>query len=369
MRSRIAQRKKQSKWMGKLVAGDEVYIGLDMHKKTVHAALWVNGVVVKTWSMRYDVSVIGASLEPYREHLGGVVYEAGPTGYTLARALGKSGYAVTVIAPSKTPKRQGEAKSDRLDCRKLVEYYANGELHEVAVPTEQQEADRQVYRAREQCVNKVRRVKQQIKSLLLQYGVAEPDGLKHWSVASKEALKGLKLGPQLRFCLDQHLIELEHHEQELGRIEDQLDEMAQAQRHQKAMANVDAHPGVGAITTAAFTLELFDPKRFPGGKQVASFVGLAPKVSRSGETVREGKISKTGRGALRAMLIESSWRWIKKDPAAAKKFADLVKNTGSRRKAIVGMARRLAIELWRRLCTAAPSRSRRTRQPADKAAA
>jgi transposase len=349
---RIAQGKKEGKWIGKLVEGDAAYIGLDTHKKTVHAALWVNGVAVKTWSMAYEVGTILASLELYRDHLGGVVYEAGPTGYGLARALEKKGHAVTVIAPSKTPQTPGEAKSDRLDCRKLVEYFANGQLHEVAVPTEQQEADRQVWRAREQCVNKVRRAKQQIKSFLMQHGVAEPEGLKHWSAASREALTGLKLRPELRFCLDELRADLEHLEEQLGRIEARLKELSGAKRHQKGMAVTDAHPGVGPLTAAAYTLEMFDPRRFQGDRQVASFVGLAPRVRQSGETRREGKISKTGRGALRALLIEASWRWIRKDPAAAEVFARLVRNTGSRRKAIVGMARRLAIELWRRLCAA-----------------
>jgi transposase len=355
MSKRIVQRKKEGKWVGRLVEGDKVYIGLDVHKKTVFAALRVNGVNVKTWSMRYDIEVILASLEPYRQYLSGVVYEAGPTGYTLARALKAKGIAVTVIAPSKTPKRQGEAKSDRLDCRNLAEYFANGQLREVVVPTEQQEADRQVYRAREQCISKVRRVKQQIKSLLMQYGVAEPAGLDKWSAASKEALTALKLRAELRFCLDQHLTELAYQEEELGRIEGKLRDLAETKRHKKAMAEVDAHVGVGPITTAAVTLQLFDPTRFRGSRQVTSFVGLAPRVSQSGETRREGGISKTGRAALRAMLIEASWLWIRKDPAAAKVFERLARNTGSRRKAIVGMARRLVIELWKRLCRAASS--------------
>jgi transposase len=82
-----------------------------------------------------------------------------------------------MIAPSKTPQRPGpESKSDRLDWRKLVEYYAKGLLRAVAIPTEEQEADRQVGRLRGQRAKKVTRVKQQIKSFLLQYGIPEPLG-------------------------------------------------------------------------------------------------------------------------------------------------------------------------------------------------
>ena len=87
---------------------------------------------------------------------------------------------------------------------------AQGLLHPVRVPTEQEEADRQVLRLREQLVSKTRSVQAQIKSFLLQHGIAEPVGLGHWSKASVAVLRGLALLPELRFCLDLLLDELAH---------------------------------------------------------------------------------------------------------------------------------------------------------------
>src|SRR5690349_7577477 len=95
-----------------------------------------------------------------------------------------------------------EAKSDRLDCRKLAVFAQKGLLRPVRVPDEQEEADRQVVRLREQLTRKLRVTRQQIKALLLQHGIAEPVGLTHWTAAAVDALRELPLGDELRFCLD-----------------------------------------------------------------------------------------------------------------------------------------------------------------------
>ncbi|MCG3177977.1 MAG: hypothetical protein BIFFINMI_00300 [Phycisphaerae bacterium] len=78
---------------------------------------------------------------------------------------------------------------------------------------------------------------------------------------------------------------------------------------------------------------------------------VAPRVSQSGQTRRDGPISRTGRGPLRALLVQAAWVWIRYDPAARGVFSRLAGNTGSAQKAIVGMARRLAVRLWRMTVT------------------
>jgi len=352
--SKVAQKAGEGKRKMCLEEGDRVFVGLDVHKKSVHAALMVNGLIVKTWSMPYEPAVIAASLEPYRMAMCGVVYEAGPTGFSLARHLIAVGHAVTVAAPSKIPRPSGpQSKSDRLDCRRLVEFFANGQLKGVAIPTQTQEADRQVMRARGQCVSKVKRAKQQIKSFLLQHGIGEPDGLAHWSNASVQALRELKLNTQLRFCLDRLLEELAYLRGELKAIEVHLDKLARAPRLRKAVKVLDAHPAVGPVTAMAFALEVYSPERFTQDKAIAGYTGLAPKVHQTGVTRREGPLMKTGRGELRALLVEASWRWVTKDAHARQLFGHLVRNTGSKQKAIVGVARHLSIALWKRLIQAA----------------
>jgi transposase len=195
-----------------LEPGEAVHVGVDVHKASYSVALYSNSRgVLTTWVQPARPEVLLERLLAIREGVAQIVYEAGPTGFGLARRLRAAGFQAQVIAPSKLLAPVGpEAKSDRLDCRRLAQLSAKGLLHPVRVPTEPEEADRQVLRLRELLVRKTRSVQAQIKSFLLQHGIAEPAGLGHWSKASVAVLRGLALLPELRFCLDLLLGELAH---------------------------------------------------------------------------------------------------------------------------------------------------------------
>src|SRR5262245_7122664 len=333
----------------RLEQGEAVHVGVDVHKASSSVALYSDGRgLIATWVQPARPEVLLERLRPLREGIAQVVYEAGPTGFSLARRLRAEGFKAQVIAPSKLLAPVGpEAKSDRLDCRRLAQFAAKGLLHPVRVPTAQEEADRQVSRLRDQLVSKTRSVQSQIKSYLLQYGIAEPAGLRHWSKRSIAALRGLELLPELRFCLDLHLDELAHAQEQVRRVTVRLKELAEAERHREATAVLCSVPGIGALTAAAFRLELPEPERFDHEGQVARMAGLAPQVRQSGETRREGGLLKSGNARLRTVLVEAAWRWVRYDEAAALRYRRLVGNTGSNKKAIVAMARRLGVLLWR----------------------
>jgi transposase len=335
-----------------VTAQDVVFVGLDVHKKSIHVAVWMNGQVVRHWVMPAKCKLVLAKLEPLRVGLQGVVYEAGPTGYRLARTLRSAGFAVEVIAPSKTPQPAGySAKTDRLDCLQLAEYAAKGLLRPVAIPSEQEEADRQVIRLRDQVIRKLRRAKQQIKSFLLQFGLDEPAGLEHWSQAGVRALGRLPLAAELRFYLDELLAELGQLQGQLKRVNQRIEQLGGQERHGPAREVLTSHPGVGTIVAMSFRTELFDAGRFSNGLQIGQYLGLAPRVSQSGQTRRDGPICKTGRGYLRSLLIQAAWPWVRRDPAAQKIYQRLLSHSGISQKAIIGMARRLAIHLWRMVTT------------------
>src|SRR3954471_65927 len=160
----------------RLDAREVVHVGVDVHKATYHVALYsTTRGVLATWVQPARPEVLVDRLDPIREHVASVAYEAGPTGFALARRLADAKLPVQVIAPSRLLAPVGaEAKSDRLDCRKLAMHAAKGLLQPVRVPTPQEEADRQVLRLREQLVRKARAAQQQIKSFLLHYGIPEP---------------------------------------------------------------------------------------------------------------------------------------------------------------------------------------------------
>ena len=331
-----------------LVAKDgKIYVGLDVHKRTVSVAVAQAGAIVGTWTTPMDVPAVVAALSVWGGQLALIVYEAGPTGYGLARALRRARLPVEVVAPGKTPRPANRgAKSDRLDCGELAVLAEKGLLRAVAVPTAQQEADRQVVRLRHELTDKQRRVKQQIKSLLLAYGLAEPPGLRDWTKEGVAALRTCALGRQLRLVLDTLLGELE----QLLAWREQVDQALKRQAGERRLAvgvrRLDGHPGVGPLTAMTFAAEVYQPRRFANGRQVTSYVGLAPRVEQSGETRRGGPLIPAGRGRLRALLVEAAWRWVAADPAAAATYGRLRRNTGRGQKAIVGMARRLAVHLW-----------------------
>jgi transposase len=142
----------------------------------------------------------------------------------------------------------------------------------------------------------------------------------------------------------------------LDHTEAALQDLSEQKRHRRAMQILRSHPGVGPVTAWAFRLEVFRPERFDQATEIAGFLGLAPRISQSGQTIRAGPIVKTGRQQLRSKLIEASWIWILHDAQARAVYGRLCSNTGNGNKAIVAMARRLAIHLWRMLCDEQPYR-------------
>ena len=355
--TRVANRKRSGKrdsssWTP--AAGERVHVGLDVHKSSIHVAVWSVGQeqIVRQWVTSADYARLVEQLELLRGAIVRIVYEAGPTGYRLARLLQAAKLPVEVIAASKTPQVADRvAKSDGLDCRQLAEFSAKGLLHRVAIPSEQQEADRQVTRLRDSWTSKRRRVQQQIKSFLLPHGLAEPAGLASWSAKGLAGLGQIKLGSELRFALDLLVEELVNLNEQLMRIRQEIRRLSKTDRHGPAVAVLTSHPGVGLTVAMAFCTELHQAGQFTDAAQVGQYVGLAPRVSQSGQTRRDGPISRSGRGPLRALLTQAAWVWIRFDESAKKVFNRLVGNTGSVQKAIVGLARRLAIRLWRMMVT------------------
>jgi transposase len=329
---------------------ERAFVGIDVHKLTYHVAVWAKGrdQLVASWVQPAEAWSLSAKLERLKGRIDWVVYEAGPTGFGLVRALRQAGLKADVIAPGKTPSaRTQEAKSDRLDCGRLAEYAAKKLLSIVGVPTESQEGHRQIVRLRSQMKRKCHRTKVQIKMFLLMHGVKEPRGLKDWSGVARTALKKIALPEDLRFTLDILVADLEQTEKLLREATRRVEQLASSPEHQEVVTLLQTAPGVGVLTAMTVRTELFEPTRFTDGREVASLMGLAPLVRSSGMTRREGGVMKCGNMHLKCVLVEAAWRWVAQDEAARKRFGHLRHNTGSVQKAIVAMARRLGIILWR----------------------
>lgn len=326
--------------------GDSLYVGLDVHKKTCSAAFAINTSVIKTCVIPSDPALVVALLQPWRTHLELVVYEAGPTGFSLARALQRSAIPVKVVSASKLPRspKRG-SKSDRLDCCSLAELAASRlPLPSVIVPTQRQEADRQIVRQRERLKHKRRRVMQQIKSFLLQHGIPEP--ARCWSRAGISTLSTIELSSALRTCLNCLLDELEFYHSKLKRFNAELVKLAHDRRYRRQIELCTSHPGVGVTLSVYLVTELFSIMQVRSQGQLVSYCGLAPVVRQSGERSVGGPLMKSGKSSVRALLVQCAWAWVRNDSAGLLLYRRYLRNTGSAQKAIVATARRMLINLW-----------------------
>ena len=171
-------------------------------------------------------------------------------------------------------------------------------------------------RLRDQLIRKARTAQQQIRSFLLQHGIEEPKGLGNWAARAIDAMRGLVLLPELRYCRDLLLDELVRAQEQVERATRRLRELSRAERQCKADAPLESVPGVGLVTAMSFGLELSEPGRFGDQRQVAKMIGLAPQVRQSGVTRHEVGILKSGSTRLRSLLVKAAWRQVAGDGAA-----------------------------------------------------
>jgi transposase len=253
-----------------------------------------------------------------------------------------------VVAPSRIPRAVAPgAKTDRLDCIRLAEYGAKGMVKPIAIPSEEEEAERSLLRRRHQLVDELRRTKQRIKSHLLCFGVKEPAGLKGWSRRGVAALQEVGLLGAAKCTLESMLRELEYVMGEQAAVEKQLKAVMEEARHKEAVEVLRSVPGVGPVVAMSWRLELFRPERFRRAEEVASYLGLAPMVRQSGSGKARARIRPVGQRRLRSLLVEAAWLWKARDPQAEQWYRRCLARTGIFQKAITALARKLAVMLWR----------------------
>jgi transposase len=274
-------------------------------------------------------------------------YEAGPFGYGLHRKLTELGVRNLVIQPVCLDERHKGVNNDKTDalelCTRLDRYVAGNQraLAIVTVPTPEQEQKRIHSRQREQLKREIKRIAAQGRSLLLCQGFREKG--KWW----KEA-RWSKLSQTLPAWLVQRL-------EIFGRLLAALEKEESALRAQiEGSAPSGLPKGMGAFTLQAAEREVGDWNRFKNRRQIGSYTGLCGGVSSSGQSARLLSITKHGNQRLRTLLVELAWRmviWQPQSHAVQGWREQLTQRAASkasaRKKAIVAVARQLAIDLWR----------------------
>jgi transposase len=272
-------------------------------------------------------------------------YEAGPLGYGLHRALTVLGVDNRVIRPQNWDELGRGVKTDKTDALALVQRldrYVQGNdkaLAVVRVPTPEQELARSQSRQREQLLSHRLRFEAQGRSLLLFNGVRIKG--RWWQQA-----QWIKVQKQVSVALQELLTVLRDL---LLAIQTQLE--AATKRLEKAATGQPC--GVGALTSQVLEREILDWNRFKNRRQVASLTGMCPRVYSSGPKTRSGPITKHGNRRIRTALIELAWRSVRFQPdyPPIKKWKLVLLNPkaagAAKKKAIVAVGRRLAIDLWR----------------------
>jgi len=331
-----------------VVEGKEVFVGLEDSKKTWKLAVRCEGMVIHRASMEAKYSVLIRYLRnKFPECQIHVIYEAGFKGFNLFDRLTENGIDCVVIPPHMvTEPKTNRVKTDKRDANRLAFVLESHDFRNAChVPDKERREDRQISRTLIAIQKDIIRTRNRIRKLLDFHGieVSLPD---RWGRDEFRALRKLSLPDPLKISLETLLTQLEELWTHQITLRTALRKLCRKERYQKAFEIAVSLPGIGWFTAIRLVLELGeDLSRFTSGKKIASFVGLTCSEYSSGETEWKGRITGMGSGFIRATLIENSWIAIRKDPVLLAKFSRVWRASGSKKKAIVGVARMLIVRL------------------------
>ncbi len=236
-----------------------------------------------------------------------VTYEAGPTGFGLARALGAAGIECVVAAPSKLQRPAGDrVKTDARDARHLARLLHLGEITTVTVPSVEQEAARDLVRAREDCRGDLMAARHRVSKLLLRQGIVYCGGhawtTRHerWLQSHRFDTPGLQLAYDTAF--DAMLATLDRRD----RLDKAITEMAADSVFTPVVTRLGCIRGIAALTAFGLATEIGDWHRLDG-RTIGAYLGLVPTESSSGATRSQGGVTKTGNSHARRLLVEAAW--------------------------------------------------------------
>lgn len=291
------------------------FIGLDVHKRTISIAIADAG---RNSEVRYYGTIENTldSLSRFIRKLGykksqlRFVHEAGPCGYVIYRYLNAQNIDCMVTAPSTIPKRSSDRiKTDRRDSLALARLHRAGELTPVYVPDEEDEAIRDLVRAREDAQTVVRRAKQRLNAFLLRHGHVY-SGKTRWSKAHMNWIIQVSMAHRAQqLVLDEYTEALTEALQRLDRLTNQIRMFVSTWRMAPVIKALQSLRGVSLIVSATTVAELGDLTRFDHPGQLMAYLGLVPSEHSSGGTIRKKGITKTGNGSVRRVLIEAAWAY------------------------------------------------------------
>lgn len=289
----------------------QVWVGLDVHKDSVSIAALQGDADRPILEDRLGWGLEGLHGHLRRLHRQGVVrvcYEAGGFGFVLQRTLKSWGYECDVVAPSLIPCKPGDrVKTDRRDALKLAQLNRGRTLTHVYVPSEEDERVRGVVRGRRALHQDVHRVQQRILKLLQARGHFFRGKGRHWGESFLQWLSHLPLAEDDRLLVRTYLAQRDVQRQLRQGVEERIAQVAKHPRWGPAIGRLECLRGVDLLTASGLAAEIVDIERFEGASQLMAWAGLGVSEFSSGPSQARGRITKTGNGEVRRLMIEAAW--------------------------------------------------------------
>src|SRR5947207_10404826 len=265
-----------------------------------------------TWQLANEPQAVRRLVRKLEREAPGAVrtfYETGPGGYALQRQLTTGRVRCDVVAPALIPRKPGErVKTNRRDARKLVELGRAGLLTTVQPPTLEDEAVRDLARARDDAREDLQRCRHRLGKLLL--GRALRSGGRNWTRGHRQWVGGLWWPHAAeRAGVDDYLLAIDHTEARLLELDARLAEMAEREPYRNPVGWLRCFRGIDTLTAMLILAELHDFRRFASAPALMAYLGLVPREDSSGEKHRRGRITRTGNALVRRLLVETAWHY------------------------------------------------------------
>jgi transposase len=286
---------------------------VDAHKKDLFVAMLIGDQTTPlTWQVANEPNAVRRLVRKLEREAPGPVqmcYEAGPGGYALQRQVTTPRVSCQVIAPALIPRKPGErVKTNRRDARKLTELLRAGLLTEVRPPTLEEEAVRDLCRARDDAREDLQRCRHRLGKLLLRRGLHYSG--RNWTRAHRGWIDSLEWAQATeRVVVDDYLLAIDQLEARLTELDTQLTDVAQREPYREPVAWLRCFRGIDTLTAILILAELHDFRRFHSPRALMAYLGLVPSEDSTGEQHRRGRITRTGNALVRRLLVETAWHY------------------------------------------------------------
>ena len=328
------------------------YLGIDLSKRDFHAVVMdQQGLILHSHKYQNTQEDVLAVLARCPEKPAAVI-EATQNWMWLVNVLKQLNIPVTLAHPLKTKAiASARIKNDELDATTLAHLLRSNLVPSSYIATTEEQENRELSRTRCQLVKQQTWCKNQVHSLLTKENLIPPVKLLFGKKGQAwlESITG-ELPPAKRLVLHQWLTLLSDTQERVKDLETAIHERCRDDRRVELLQTI---PGFGEITAFVLVSEIGDPTRFPTGKQLASYLGLVPSLYQSGKTKRLGSITKLGNPYARWILVQTAHRLVRSDTHYQLAYAVLALRRG-KKKAIVAIARKLAVLSWRILVDQRP---------------